>query len=183
MKRRVSLLLLLITFVTANELKTVYSYQNALHKAKKADKLVLVMMSYKGCPLCDYMKDIVMERPKVLKYLNEHFYVVVKDLEKDHYPNRFSVIDSPTFFFIDPKTETDLIEKESGGFRPDEFLALLQRAAGDERVAEAVEQNSTTPQQKSASIQDRHDNNRSLPSLKPCNKTVSCKESKKFTIN
>jgi thioredoxin-related protein len=184
-KRLALLLLLLVTFVSANELKTIYSYQNALYKAKKADKLVMVMMSYSGCPLCNYMKDIVMERPQVLEYLNEHFFVVIKDLQKDHYPERFSVIDSPTFFFIDPKTEADVIPKRSGGFRPDAFLALLKKAAGEEEeVAQKTEQNSTVEKEKSvASLHTIGDNNRSLPTMKPCSKPVGCEESKKFTIN
>ena len=170
MKKVLILVWMLSGLLIANELKTVYSYQNAIYKAKKENKTVLVMMSYAGCPVCDYMKDIVLERPNILEYLNSHYYVVIKDLQRDHYPERFSVIDSPTFFFIDPKTEEEVIPKQSGGFRPDAFLALLKRAAGDVDIA--------------------HDSNATLThaaetnsTIKPCNKTATCEEEKKITIH
>ncbi len=148
----------------ANELKTVYSYQNALHKAKKDNKYVLIMMSYSGCPVCDYMKDIVFERAAVLEYLNKHFYVVIKDIEKDHYPQRFSSIDSPTIFFIDPKTEKEVIPKKVGGFRPDTFLSILKVVAKEE-----------------SSLAKTEDLN---ASVKPCDKKKEpCKEESKITIN
>jgi thioredoxin-related protein len=59
MKKIILLLTTVFALLAANELKTVYSYKNAIYKAKKEDKLVLLMMTYKGCPVCDYMKDIV----------------------------------------------------------------------------------------------------------------------------
>ncbi len=177
-----SLFLLIATFLPANELKTVYSYENALYKAKRDHKIVMVMMSYAGCPLCDYMKDIVLERPKVRAYLDEHFYVVIKDLQKDHYPQRFSVIDSPTFFFIDPETKKDILQKRSGGFRPDAFLALLKEAAGEKEPVEATEQNRTA-QSSATTLRSITERNTTRPQMKPCSKPVGCEEAKKFTIN
>jgi len=158
--------ILLFSVALANELKTVYSYQNALYKAKKDDKLVLVMMSYKGCPVCDYMKDIVFERPAVLDYLNEHYYVVIKDIERDHYPQRFASIDSPTFFFIDPKTEKEVIEKKVGGFRPDKFLSILKEANHDEEV-----------------VTEDKESNKTAQTITPCQKTQPCTEKPKVTLH
>lgn len=158
--------ILLFSVALANELKTVYSYQNALYKAKKDDKLVLVMMSYKGCPVCDYMKDIVFERPAVLDYLNEHYYVVIKDIERDHYPQRFASIDSPTFFFIDPKTEKEVIEKKVGGFRPDKFLSILKEANHDEEV-----------------VTEDKESNKTAQTITPCQKAQPCTEKPKVTLH
>jgi len=158
-------MLLFGILLSANELKTVYSYQNAVNKAKHEGKYVLVMMSYAQCPVCHYMKDIVLERPKVLDYLNAHYYVVIKDLERDRYPERFSVIDSPAFFFIDPVTEKETVPRVSGGFRPDAFLQLLKEGAGD------------TPK--------KEDENATLDkngSMTPCHKARGCVETPKITI-
>jgi thioredoxin-related protein len=164
-KKFLLLWIVLFSVAMANELKTVYSYQNALYKAKKDNKLVLVMMSYKGCPVCDYMKDIVFERPAVLDYLNEHYYVVIKDIERDHYPQRFASIDSPTFFFIDPKTEKEVIEKKVGGFRPDKFLSILKTANHDEDTI---------------SESEKPDTNQTIT---PCPKEKPCTEKPKVTLH
>ncbi len=164
MKKIVLLIAVLLSFAVANQLSTVYSYQNAVYKAKKANKLVLVMMSYKGCPVCDYMKDIVFERPNVLDYLNKHYFVVIKDIEKGHYPQRFATIDSPTFFFIDPETEKERIEKKVGGFKPEIFLSFLKEANHDidTNTTAATDQNATNP---------------------PCKKAKPCQEEAKVTIH
>ena len=164
MKKIMLLITVLFSFAVANQLTTVYSYQNAVYKAKKADKLVLVMMSYKGCPVCNYMKDIVFERPNVLDYLNEHYFVVIKDIEKGHYPQRFSAVDSPTFFFVDPKTGEERIEKKVGGFKPETFLSFLKEANRDidTNTTAATDQNATNP---------------------PCKKAKPCQEEAKVTIH
>ena len=189
MKRVVLLIITVSVFGFAGELKTVYSYSNALYKAKKEHKLVLVMMSYSGCPICDYMKQIVLERPNVLAYLNDHFYVVIKDLQKDHYPERFAVIDAPTFFFIDPLTGKDVIPRKSGGFRPGDFLTLLHEATGEpmQRVTTTTETNTrdtnrtdTNKTIAAASPKQRADINSSLA---PCHNNMPCTEPKKITIN
>ncbi len=165
MKKIVLIFTLFISsLLYSNELQTVYSYQNALYKAKQENKLVMVMMSYHGCPVCDYMKDIVFERPKVLEYLNQHFFVVIKDIEKDYYPQRFSSIDSPTFFFIDPMTLHDVIPKKVGGFRPDQFLSILHEATGE------AERNMATPPQ---------DENLTIA---PCSHGLPCKEKPKVKL-
>ncbi len=165
MKKIVLIFTFFITsLLYSNELQTVYSYQNALYKAKQENKLVMVMMSYHGCPVCDYMKDIVFERPNVLDYLNKHFLVVIKDIEKDYYPQRFSAIDSPTFFFIDPMTLHDLIPKKTGGFRPEQFLSILHEATGE------AEQNSA--------ISPQDDNG----TIAPCPHNAPCQEKKKVHL-
>ncbi len=172
MKKIILLLVFLSTLAFANELKTVYSYQNALHKAKQADKKVMIMMSYSGCPVCDHMKDIVFERPAVLEYLNKHFFVVIKDIEKDKYPHRFASIKSPTFFFIDPTTKEELIDRKVGGFMPEEFLDILKIASGDH---EAIKYIATTEANITQTIEQNQ-------TIEPCEKTVPCKEKPKMLL-
>ena len=164
MKKILLLLAIVLNFAVANQLTIFHSYQNSVYKAKKADKLILVMMSYKGCPVCNYMRDIVFERPNVLDYLNKHYLVVIKDIERGRYPQRFSVVDSPTFFFIDPKTGKDRIEKKVGGFTPETFLSFLQKANCD------IDINATTVIDQNAT-------------QLPCKKEKSCQEEAKVTIH
>ncbi len=169
MKKIALFLMLLSSILLANELKTVYSYENALQKAKDANKSVMIMMSYSGCPVCDHMKDIVFEREAVLGYLNENYFVVIKDLVKDKYPKRFASIKTPTFFFIDPNTKEELIDREVGGFMPEKFLSILKTARGDvEEIALSENETNATKTDETNII------------IKPCEKTVPCEKTQKM---
>jgi thioredoxin-related protein len=141
MKKILLILTLLSTLLMSNELKTEKFYKKALETAKNQNKSVLFMTSIKGCPVCDYMKDIVFEREAVLDYLNKNFVVVIKDVETQIYPKRFYTRDMPTFYFIDPTTEKELRAPKSGGLTPEKFLVLLQSAI--EQNLNTTDQNST----------------------------------------
>ncbi len=171
MKEVVLILTLLSSILLANELKTIYSYENALQKAKDANKSVMIMMSYDGCPVCDHMKDIVFEKEAVLEYMNENYFVVIKDLVKDKYPQRFASLKSPTFFFIDPNTKEELIKREVGGFMPKKFLNILKKARGDTQEIEHIASNENETNTTQTTEQNL--------TIKPCEKTVPCEKTQK----
>jgi len=102
------------------------SYYTALKKAKEQNKILLIMMEKHGCPNCAYMKDIVFEREKVLNYLNDNFVTLILDIDGRYYPKRYISHRAPTFFFINPKDESEIREKKVGGSRPWKFLEELQ---------------------------------------------------------
>jgi thioredoxin-related protein len=87
----------LTPFIFANELKTVDTYQEALKIAKQENKIILFMTSIEGCPVCDYMKDIVFEKEEVINFLDKNYVVVIKDAETQIYPQKFYTRDMPTF--------------------------------------------------------------------------------------
>lgn len=128
MKKIALFIALFSTLLAANELQTLKSYDTALINAKEQNKLVLFMTSIKNCPVCDYMKDIVLEREQIITYLNENYVVVIKDIEKESYPTRFVTIDVPTFSFIDPITAKEVLAKKVGGAKPEKFLEILTLA-------------------------------------------------------
>ncbi len=132
MKKVILLLMFMSTFIFANELKTINTYKEALKIAKSEDKIVLFVTSIKSCPVCNYMRDIVFEREKVLNYLNKNFVVVLKDVDKGSYPKRFHTRDMPTFYFINADTEKEIREKHVGGAKPEKFLNILKVAMGKE---------------------------------------------------
>jgi thioredoxin-related protein len=137
-------IIVLSNFLHANELKYMRSYNAALAKAKETNKSIMVMMSIDGCITCDYMKDIVFEREKVLSYLNKHYITVIKELNKETYPDRFAAIDAPTFFFVDPITKKNIIDRTVGGLNPKNFLALLHAVTPESNETKAtMEQNLT----------------------------------------
>ena len=131
MKKIFSLVMILALSLFASEeihnfhYETDYTY--ALQKAKKEDKVLLLMMTIRGCPNCAYMKDIVFERENILNYINEKYVVALFDIEHDkrRYPKRFKVLHGPTFIWIDPHTNKEMREKKVGGSRPWKFIQEL----------------------------------------------------------
>jgi hypothetical protein len=101
------------------------SYYTALKKAKEQDKVLLIMIEKNGCPNCAYMKNIVFEREKILNYLNENYITLLLDIHGNYYPKRYISDRAPTFYFIDPKDESELREKKIGGSRPWKFIEEL----------------------------------------------------------
>ena len=51
-------------------------YDVAVEQAQKSDKVVMVMLSQKGCPACEYMTDIVFKDKNIEAELSNKFLVV-----------------------------------------------------------------------------------------------------------
>ncbi len=128
MKKVTLMLTLLSTLLFSGELKTVDTYKKALDVAKNENKTVLFMTSIEGCPVCDYTKDIVFEKEEVISYLNENYVVVIRDAEKQSYPNRFYTRDMPTFYFVNPKNKKEIRAPKVGGSTPEKFLSVIKEA-------------------------------------------------------
>ena len=126
MKKVIALILLTTLLFGENSIKFASSYKKALDSARENGKSILFITTIKGCPVCDYIKDIVLKREKIVDYVNEHFVVVLKDAERDHYPKRFHTIDMPTFYFIDADSEEYLRKPKVGGATPKQFLSILK---------------------------------------------------------
>ena len=75
-------------------------YNAALEEAKKSDKLIMVMLSRKDCPACEYMQDIVFYDKNVAAKVNENFISVYIDIDNDRIPNGLNYIGTPTFHFL-----------------------------------------------------------------------------------
>lgn len=128
MKRILLFLIALTSVIFAEGLITYTSYDKALKVAKEEHKLILFASTNESCPVCQYMKDIVLERPFIIDYLNANYAVVIKDVEKDAIPKQFRTLSVPTFFFIDPTTEQEVRKPKVGGAMPEKFLSELKTA-------------------------------------------------------
>ena len=128
MKKIALIVTLISTLLIGNELKTIDTYNKALNVAKDTNKTILFMTSIVGCPVCDYMKDVVFEKEKVLNYLNKNYVVVVRDAETQVYPKRFYTRDMPTFYFVDPTNGKEIRKPKAGGSTTEKFLSLLKMA-------------------------------------------------------
>ena len=102
---------------------TWYDYDDAIEKAQKEEKIVLVMLSREGCAACEYMKNIVFKNSNVIATLNRDYIFVHVDIHKDFVPDNMPYIGTPTFYFVD-KNEKKL-DKISGGKNAKSFMKKL----------------------------------------------------------
>jgi thioredoxin-related protein len=132
MKKIALAITLISTLLIGSELNTVDTYKEALDIAKDANKTVLFMTSIEGCPVCDYMKDVVFEKEKVINYLNQNYVMVIRDAETQSYPKQFHTRDMPTFYFINPKDEKEIRKPKVGGSTPKKFLSVIKKVIESE---------------------------------------------------
>ena len=110
--------------LSANELKFEHNFDKALQKAREQNKEVMMMYSAKWCPECNYMKEVVFQNKKVLKYIQKYFIVLSLDIQKDTLPKGFDYVGIPTFFFVDKNAQEK--NKIIGGSKADIFLQKLK---------------------------------------------------------
>ncbi len=130
MKKSILKILTLIFFTTslsfASDNLFSHNYSKSLKTAQKEDKILMLMISQPGCPMCIYMKNNTLKDKNVTTYLRKYFQPVEVELGDKTYPEKFDTFVTPTFFFIDPKTQEAIEEPFRGGAKVPAFLELLK---------------------------------------------------------
>jgi len=98
-------------------------YDDAVEKAQKSNKVVMVMLTQKGCPACEYMEDIVFKDKKVEAELAKNFLVVHTDIYTGFVEDGMSYAGTPTFYFLDKNEKT--LKRFSGGLNVRDFTETL----------------------------------------------------------
>ena len=102
-------------------------YTEALEKAKKEDKPLMIYLYMLNCYPCEYMDENTFTDKEVIDYLTKN-YVVVKLYTNDRgLPKELRVEISPVFHFINPQNG-EMIESIMGGRDANRFLKLLQNS-------------------------------------------------------
>ena len=99
-------------------------YDVAVEQAQKSDKIVMVMLSQKGCPACEYMTDIVFKDKNIEAKLSSKFLVVYTDIYTGFVEEGMSYAGTPTFYFLDKNEKT--LDKFSGGLNVRDFGKKLK---------------------------------------------------------
>ena len=99
-------------------------YDVAVEQAQKSNKVVMVMLSQKGCPACEYMTDIVFKDKNVEAKLSSEFLVVYTDIYTGFVEDGMSYAGTPTFYFLDKNEKT--LERFSGGLNVRDFTKKLK---------------------------------------------------------
>jgi len=98
-------------------------YDDAVEKAQKSNKIVMVMLSQKGCPACAYMEDIVLKDKKVEAEMAKNFLVVHTDIYTGFVEDGMTYAGTPTFYFLDKNEKT--LDRFSGGLNVRDFTKRL----------------------------------------------------------
>jgi len=115
-----------LSFLSANteRLEYVPTYNQAIEKAVKENKVMLLLVDQQGCPACDYMKNIVLKDKDVVKELNK-YYVVTK-ADKNGLPDGIRIKGTPTFFFYKPNGKR-IRYNILGANKPNLFVSKLRK--------------------------------------------------------
>jgi thioredoxin-related protein len=123
MRKLIVILLLLGSFIFANELKWEKDIPTAFSKAIKENKTVMVFASSNHCQWCKKMTKHTLLDDKIFKKLEN--YILVKTLKDSKEAQKYlpEVQYVPTIFFYSPKKE--LYERVTGYFGVFDFLSWI----------------------------------------------------------
>ncbi|SMC09426.1 thioredoxin family protein [Nitratiruptor tergarcus] len=105
------------------------TYNKALAMAKKLNKPIMIMISQKGCPTCEYMDDVAFENDELVDFVEYNFIPVKIDLSEAKKLG-FKAYGTPTFYFLRPNGkpfEPPLV----GGATAKVFLDKLKEIKAD----------------------------------------------------
>jgi thioredoxin-related protein len=125
MLKKLIVFFLLLTSSHAMPITDDPSFKKVYQEKQNSHKIVLMLYTAKSCPQCAYMKQKVFKDTNVKKFLEEHFVIVEKDINRDDLPEEFKYFGIPTMFFIDSKGGK--IGEFIGSSRAASFLEELQK--------------------------------------------------------
>jgi len=124
MIKTILLFLFSLNLLNAMQITDDIIFQNIYKQQQNSNKIVLMLYSAKTCPQCAYMKQKVFKNNEVKNFMNKHFILLEKDINKDDLPEGFDYFGIPTMFFVDK--EGKQIAKIIGSSRSEAFLKQLK---------------------------------------------------------
>lgn len=113
-------------------------YDTALVKAKKSNKILVLVVLKDPCPFCDRLAHNTLANDTIKDNLKD-FVTVVVDIY-DEYPKDFKPAMTPVTMFINPQTE-DLLWESMGAVDVKTFKADLREAKISRQEDEAEKGN------------------------------------------
>jgi len=106
------------------------SFNQALKRAKKEHKIIIIKATAPHCRYCHKMEKEVLIDKDILGLLKKEFIMVSVDLSKDELPLDLHVSMTPTFFFIftEKGKNTVKIKRIPGAWNKKDFLDILKES-------------------------------------------------------
>ncbi len=113
----------------AKEMNFQRDYNTALTKAKKENKMLVMILSADYCPWCRKFERKVLSSSLVKSRLNTEVITLVVDNKYDInlFPKKFRTRFTPLVIFINPQNESILV-KSANYVKKREFLSILDNA-------------------------------------------------------
>jgi len=80
-------------------------YEQALEKAIKSNKPIMLVIGTKTCPWCRKLENQTLKKDIIHDVVSKEFIALSLNKSKTAYPSQFFAKVVPTVFFIDPKKE------------------------------------------------------------------------------
>ena len=111
---------------------TTYSYSNAIRKAKRDKKIVLLKIRSNNCPYCDELDSIIRSNNTVKRLINRDYIMVNKNISLEKLPLGIEVRLTPSLAFIRPDTQ-QVVMIIPGIEALGELIDILKEGAQDGR--------------------------------------------------
>jgi len=107
---------------------TYASFDNAMKRAMKEDKIVIIKVTSKHCHYCKKMDREVLMEDEVVQALQKDFIAVSVDTSKDTLPLGLKASMTPTFFFVFADKDKTRTKRIPGAWNKEDFLEILKEA-------------------------------------------------------
>lgn len=94
--------IILACYLVASSIQWSDKYHMARQQAKKENKNILLFISSKTNPSCEYMEIDVFTNDKVVKLINKD-YIAVKIYDEKYFPKDLMFYSAPSLYFLTPK--------------------------------------------------------------------------------
>ena len=116
--------------VKSNQKIDYVSFENALKRAKKEDKIIIIKATAPHCRYCKKMEENVLVDKDIIDLLDKEFVIVSVDVSKETLPLDLRVSMTPSFFFVFVEKENDKvkIKRIPGAWNKEDFLDILKES-------------------------------------------------------
>ena len=100
------------------------TFEEALKKAKKEHKLIIIEATSKHCHYCQTMERTTLRDPDVVAFMQKHFVFFPVDVYEKQLPMGLKWQMTPTFFFVNANKR--VLKVVPGAWKKEDFMQILK---------------------------------------------------------
>jgi len=124
--KKILIFIFMAQMLFSNAIKFEKSYDAAISKAQKENKILMAVIIQNFCPWCTKFKNRTLRDVKVIRLVNEKFVPLMLNKDNNQIPNNIRTRMVPTTFFLN--SEGKKISSAIGFKEPGEFIDDLHDA-------------------------------------------------------